>query len=82
MLLRLEALTSSQCLRTYGARVAMSAKRTARWEINPHKRNGADPDDYEPADTFVLDEDAVMETSEFRKLVDLEPRPVRRNRAP
>ena len=40
--------------------------------MNPHERDSADPDDYEPADTLVLNEDAVMETSEFRKLVDLE----------
>lgn len=40
--------------------------------MNPRKRKSADPDDYEPAETLVLDEDVVMETGEFRQLVDLE----------
>jgi hypothetical protein len=33
------------------------------------KRNGNEPDEYKPGETLVLDEDLVMETSEFRKFV-------------
>ena len=35
----------------------------------PRKHNCADPDDYEPAETIVLDELPLMETVEFRRLV-------------
>lgn len=37
------------------------------------KRNGIEPDEYRPGDTLVLDEDFVMDTSEFRKFVVPEP---------
>ena len=39
----------------------------------PQKRKRNDPDEYEPAETLILDDGAVMETSEFEQLVALDP---------
>lgn len=36
------------------------------------KRTEPDPDEFESAETVVLDEDDVMETAEFKKLVALD----------
>lgn len=38
-----------------------------------HKPKGIDPDDYESAETIVLDDDSVMNTREFRRLVAFDP---------
>lgn len=37
--------------------------------MNAHKPKSIDPDDYEPAETIVLDDLPLMETVEFRRLV-------------
>lgn len=36
------------------------------------KRTDLDPDEFDSAETVVLDEDAVMETAEFKRLTMLD----------
>jgi hypothetical protein len=38
--------------------------------MTAHERKGNTSDEYQPVETIILDEDAVMGTDEFRTLLD------------